>query len=311
MFVLLALAGLVLLIACTNLATMQLARSTVRHREIAMRTAMGAGRVRLIRQLLLESLILSVGGGAIGIAVASWTGKIIFGFLPQGHAPIALDLAPDARVLWFTIGISLLTSVLFGLTPALQSTRGNVAIALKTNLGRSTGDVGGANLRKSFLISQVALSLLLLIMAGLFQRSLANLRTLNVYPQADRVLVFRIKPQEELYDHERMRNLTAEVVRRISDLPGVKSAAFAEEGPLGSRGAMRAVVHRTNGQAIDAAMDLVGPGFFETLGVRVLEGREFSIADDPGSRPVAIINDVLARRLFQGEKPNRPNHSRA
>jgi hypothetical protein len=169
---------------------------------------------------------------------------VLFGFLPQGHIAITLDVDPDARAVWFTVGLSLFTAAILGLVSGLWSTRGDIAFSLRSDSGRSVGDARGSRLRKAFVIGQVALSVLLLALAGTFGRSLGMLRAGELFPQADRVLLFTMKPQHELYGPDKMIPLTAEVVRRMSSLPGVQSAALAENGPLGSRsghGAIQAI----------------------------------------------------------------------
>ena len=193
--------------------------------------------------------------------------------------------------------------MVIGLVPALQSTGNNLTLGLKSDSAASTGDSRGAIFRQALTIGQVALSLSLLATAGLFERSLANLRAADPFPQPDRVLLFRMKPQKELYDDQRIRILTAEVVRRMSTLPGVKFAALAEEGPYGSRGAMRATVRASDGRTVDVDMDIVSPGLFATLGIPLLNGRDFSVRDDEGSKPVVVVDELLAQRLFGSDDP--------
>src|SRR6266550_161046 len=303
LLVLVGLAGVVLLVTSFNLTSMLLARATTRRRELAVRAAIGAGRSRLVRQMFTESALLAMAAGAVGLAIMSSTGNTILGFLPQGHINLVLDLSPDLRTLWFTAGLTVLAGVVIGLVPALQSTGNNLTLGLKGDSAASTGDSRGAIFRQALTIGQVALSLSLLATAGLFERSLANLRAADPFPQPDRVLLFRMKPQKELYDDQRIRILTAEVVRRMSTLPGVKFAALAEEGPYGSRGAMRATVRASDGRTVDADMDIVSPGLFATLGIPLLNGRDFSVRDDEGSKPVVVVDELLAQRLFGSDDP--------
>jgi predicted permease len=298
LLVLVGLAGVVLLVTSFNLTSMLLARATTRRRELAVRAAIGAGRSRLVRQMFTESALLAMAAGAVGLAIMSSTGNTILGFLPQGHINVVLDLSPDLRTLWFTAGLTVLAGVVIGLVPALQSTRNNLTLGLKSDSAASIGDARGAIFRQALTIGQVALSLLLLTIAGLFERSLANLRAADPFPQPDRVLLFRMKPQRELYDGHQIRILTAEVLRRVSTLPGVKFAALAEEGPYGSRGAMRATVHASDGRTVDADMDIVSPGLFATLGIPLLNGRDFSVRDNERTKPVVVVDELLARRLF-------------
>jgi len=303
LLVLVGLAGVVLLITAFNLTGMLLARATTRRREFAVRAAIGAGRGRLIRQMFTESMLLAMAGGAVGLAIMSSTGNTILSFLPQGHINVVLDLSPDPRTLWFTAGLTVLAGVVIGLVPAFQSAGTNVILGLKSDSAGSIGDAKGAIFRQALTIGQVALSLLLLTLAGLFERSLANLRAADPFPQPDRVLLFRMKPQKELYDGQRIRVLTADVVRRMSTLPGVEFAALAEEGPYGSRGAMRSAVHVSDGRSVDADMDIVSPDLFATLGIPLLNGRDFSERDNERSKPVVVVDELLAQRLFGSGNP--------
>ena len=297
------LAGVVLLVTAFNLTGMLLARATTRRRELAVRAAIGAGRSRLIRQMFTESALLAMAAGAVGLAIMSSTGNTILRFLPQGHINMVLDLSPDLRTLWFTAGLTILAGVVIGLVPSLQSTGNNVSLGLKSDSAASIGDAKGGIFRQALTIGQVALSLLLLTIAGLFERSLANLRAADPFPQPDRVLLFRMKPQKEFYDGQRIRTLTADVVRRMSTLPGVELAALAEEGPYGSRGALRSAVHASDGRTVDADMDIVSPGLFATLGIPLFNGRDFSERDNERSKAVVVVDELLAQRLFGSSNP--------
>jgi predicted permease len=303
LLVLVALAAVILLVTAFNLVSMLLARATVRRRELAVRSAMGAGRSRIVRQMFTESAVLAIGGGAAGLAIMSLTGDAILHFLPQGHINMTLDLRPDLQTLWFTAGLTVLTGLVIGLLPALQSTGNNLTLALKSDSATSVGDTRGVMFRQALVVGQVALSLLLLTVAGLFERSLANLRAADPFPQPDRVLLFRMKPQEELYDGQRIRALTTEVVRRMSALPGVTFAALAEEGPYGSRGAMHTTVRASDGRSVDADVDIVSAGLFATIGVPLLKGRDFSVLDKEDAKPVVVVDDLLARRLLGSGNP--------
>jgi len=303
LFVLLGLTALVLLIACSNVANMLLARASARHREFAVRASIGAGRARLVRQMLVENLLLWLAGGLLGLAVASWTNDLLFRLLPQGHMRMVLDLRPDPRAVLFTLSISLATGILFGMAPALTATRGDPAGALKTDSAGSIGGGQGFGFRKGLVVSQVALSMLLLIVSGLFVRTLANLHAIDYGYRPDRVLLFTMKPQVELYPPQQIQRMTADLVRRVSLVPGVRSAAIAEEGPLGSRGPGSTMIRVPGGQPLKALTDEFSPGFFETLGMTQLAGRDFSPSDQQGSPLVVILNDVLARALFRNENP--------
>ena len=302
LFVLLALVAAVLLIACANVANMLLARATARSRELAVRASLGAGRARLVRQMLAESVLLSLLGGAVGIAVAYAAEQLLIHFLPQGHINIVVDLHPDARALIFTFALSLATGLLFGLVPALQATRGHLAATLKTDSAASVGESSRTGFRGALVIAQVAFSLVLLIAAGLFARTLKNLRPSDYRVHPDHVLLFTMKPQQEIYNEERKRILARELLRRVSAIPGVESAALAESGPLGSRSGSDSMAI-PGGAFIPVARDLVTPGFFYSIGLPLIAGRDFMAADQPSSPWVAIINEALARALFKNENP--------
>jgi predicted permease len=302
--ILLVLAGLVLLIACANLANMLLARSTARRRELAVRAAIGAGRFRLLRQMLVESLLLSGLGAGIGFGLSLWVSRVLFGFLPQGHIALTLDVNPDARAVWFTAGISILTATILGLIPGVKATRGDLALSLKSDSAGSLGDIGGSKLRRGFVVGQVAMSVLLLALAGVFERSLGTLRDVNPFPQPEQVLLFTMKPQPELYDPANVLSLATEITHRVSALPGVQSAAVAENGPLGSRWRWgRSTIEGSSGQIIDAVVDSVSPGYLGTIGLPLVAGRDFSLSDTSASPRVVIINETLARLLFKDENP--------
>jgi macrolide transport system ATP-binding/permease protein len=301
LFLLLALVTLVLVIACANVANLLLARGTARHRELAVRASIGAGRARLVRQMLAESVLLALCGGALGVVVADWVTTMLVRFLPQGHSHIVIDLHPDVRVLMFSLLLSLITGLLFGVVPALQVTRGDLAASLKADSASSVGS-RGAGIRKTLVVSQVAFSLVLLIVAGLFVRTLSNLRPDDFHVRADRVLLFTMKPQRELYDPNRFRQLAAELLHRVTGLPGVQSAALAENGPLGSRDDV-SLLEAPGGDSVQAAVDWITPGFFETIGVPRIAGRDFTEGDAQGALPVVIVNAALARALFNNENP--------
>jgi predicted permease len=301
LFVLLALVAVVLLIACANLAGLLMARATARRRELVTRASIGASRPRLVRQMLAESLLIAMLGGVLSLPVASWCGAMLQQFLPQGHTPVTIDLRPDVRAFVFTMCLSLLTGLLFGLVPALQATSGDLAGRLKAD---SATAIGGrhARLRRSLVVAQVAFSVVLLIAAGVFIRTLAKLRVADYHAPADRVLLFTLKPQQEIYTPDRVRALTTELVRRVAELPGVLSAGLAENGPLGSR-TDRDFVESPGHDPVQVVSDYVTPGFFDSVGMRRVDGRDFIVGDRQGAPPVAIVNQALARILFPSRNP--------
>jgi predicted permease len=302
LFALFALVAIVLLIACANVANLLLARATARQRELAVRATVGASRSRLIRQMLAESALLSLLGGSLALAVANWTVPVLLRFLPQGHIGIVLDLHPDTRVLLFTFALSFLTSVLFGLPPAIRATRGDLAATLKADSNASIGESRRMGLRQILVVSQVGLSLTLLIVTGVCLRTVTSLRPIEFQASSDRVFLFTMKPQEEIYTPERKGLLVTELLRRVSELPGVGGVALAENGPLGSRSDDEWIEAPGHGPIrVDA--DWISPRFFNTIGVPLLAGRDFTAADKQGAPPVVIVNQSLARELFKNENP--------
>jgi predicted permease len=289
-----------LLIACANVASMLLARATTRRREFAVRSSLGAGRTRLIRQILVESLLLSLCGGVLGLVLAHWVAQFLLHFLPQGHIHFVLDLRLDAHSFAFTFLLSIAAALLFGFTAAIQSTRGDLGVALKTDSNASIR--GSSRLRKGLVAFQIAFSLALLVVAGLFIRTVFNLRPKSEYPDAQSVLLFTMKPQQEIYSPERIRSIATEVIRRISSIHGVQGAGIAENGPFASRtgsDVIKVPGHRPH----EVARDLVTPGFFNAVGLPLLSGRDFGSSDKPGSPKVVILSQYLAQTLFPNEDP--------
>ncbi|MGH7551945.1 MAG: ABC transporter permease, partial [Longimicrobiales bacterium] len=223
LLVLLAVAATVLVIACANVASMLLARATARQRELSIRVSIGAGRVRLVRQLLAESLLLALIGGALAVPFAYATAQVLPRFLPRGHLSLAVDLHPDARVIAFTAALALLTGVLIGVMPAFQATRGDLTGALKADTAASVGGRRGTLLRRGLVAGQIAFSLVMLVVSALFVRSLPELRPSDFGGRTDQVLLFTMKPQRELYGPDRIRVLAGELVRRMRAVPGVQA----------------------------------------------------------------------------------------
>jgi predicted permease len=301
LIVLMILAGIVLITACFNVANMLLARGAARAGEFALRASLGAGRLRLARQLLAESILLSLAGGALGVVLANWTAGALFGFLPQSNVRLAIDLHVDWRALVFTFSIALLTGILFGLLPAFQATGGSTANVLKSDTPASTPG-RHARFRKILVMAQVAFSLALLIAAGVFVETVGKLRPSGYSVNPARVLLFTMKPQQEIYSDLRKLQISSELVQRISELPGVASVALAENGPLGARWDDSAVA-RPGREPIDASRDAVSPGFFDTVGIRRISGRDFNAQDKLGAPLVAVANESLVRLLYLNEEP--------
>jgi predicted permease len=297
--VLLVLVAILLLIACSNVANMMLARTTARAHEFAIRVSIGAGKLRLIRQALVESVTVSVIGGGVGVAVAYWGADVLFRFVPQGHMALILDLHPDRRVLLFALALSLVTGIVFGLAPAFEAGRGGAVCALK---GGAAGTGKGARMRRVLVASEVAFSLVLLVAAGIFVRTLEKLRPTGYRADPARIALFTIKPQQEIYSDDQRRELARELLRRVSALPGVQSAAIAENGPLSTRGGSDNVAG-PDGKNIRADSDSASPGFFDTVGIPRIAGRDFDARDKAGASAVVIVNQTLARMLYPDRNP--------
>ncbi|MGI8745681.1 MAG: ABC transporter permease [Bryobacteraceae bacterium] len=326
LLVLMITVGLVLLIACANVANLLLARAAAREKEIAIRLAVGAGRTRLISQLLTESVMLSVLGGIAGLAFAYGGVKVLVGLMPVNIFPIELNLSPDLRLLGFSFGVSVLTGLLFGVAPALKATRPDLVPSLKND--SATPIAGRIDARRILVVVQVGLSLLLLIGAGLFVRSLDNLRELDPGFVRDKVLLVGVSPAQSGYKGQRLRNFYEHLEERTQRLPGVRSASLAVITPLAGRRwnsdiAIQGYQWKPNEEPfID--MNSVSPRYFDTMGIPILLGRDFRIEDSPsftsdpverkpgvkpGPRPedingpprVAIINEVMATRFFPHE----------
>ncbi len=300
LYVLLAISGLVLLVACVNLATLMLARAAARSHEIAVRIALGASRARLVRQALTESLLLSMAGTVAGFFLAYWWSRTLADFILGQffNAPAQLNLSPDMRVLLSTATVAALTGVLFGLAPAWRATREDPNFALQKNaqkFSRSTGRLG-----KSLIVTQVALSLVLLAAAGLFIRTLKKLRTIEPGYQAQGVLDASLYPKPGGYKNLDWVNYYQELTSRVSRLPGVESAGIAKMS-LGWR-AWKEDIRANEATEAQAKVDfaLVMPGFFHTVGIYPERGRIFTWRDDDRAPRVAVVSQSLAKKLFAG-----------
>jgi predicted permease len=292
--------GLVLLIACANVANLLLARAVSRQREIAIRLALGAGRRDLGRQLIVESLVLAVLGGGAGLLLATWTGDLLLRTLPFDAAARAFNPDPDARVVLFTLGVALATGFLFGLVPALQVTRPALAATLKEE--SSAVAVGGVRLRKLLVVAQVALSVLLLVGAGLFARSLYNLRSLDPGFDTDQLLTFTVRPALNGYAPARVTALVDDLRRELAAAPGLRHVSVAWVAVLTDSTAQMTMsvdgYRPAEGEDMNPGINRVTPGYFATLGQRLVDGRDFSERDTGGAPKVAIINETMARRYF-------------
>ena len=303
LFVLMGVVGLVLLIACANVANLLLGRASARQREIAVRLAIGAGRWRLVRQLLVENLLLSCMGGALAILFASWGAKLLVHFLSAGRTPITLDLNPDLRVLAFTASVSVATGILFGVAPALQAIRLDLTLALK---GSQQSTILHQGLGKALAAGQVAMSLVLVIGAGLLVRSLQKLNGADAGFPRDRVLTVRLEPkgsdQKRGENALRLNRLYLQLQARIQTIPGVTAASLAGASPTTPLQPRNLAT--PDGRHFRASWTQVYPKYFETLGARILRGRDFDAHDLGENAPfVVVIDENLARSVFPNEDP--------
>jgi predicted permease len=305
LLVLMAVVGAVLLIACANVANLLLARATARRKEVSVRLAMGAGRLRLIRQFLTESSLLAVLGGGLGLLFAFWGSHLLVALATNRDVKVFFDLRPDLRVLGFTTAVSLLSGVLFGIAPALRATRTELAISLKET-ARSVAGASGFNIGKVLVVSQVALSLLLLVGAGLFVRSLQNLRGLDPGFQRQNVLIFDFATPKA-YQLPQIAALTGRMFERLATLPGVLSVSTASPTPLDggtwdNNVTIEGRVARPDEDTVTNLMR-VSHQFFDTMRTPLLAGRPFGSQDASNSAHVVLVNEAFARRFLGNANP--------
>ncbi len=310
-----AVVGLVLLIACANVANLLLARAASRRKEIAIRVAIGAGRWRLVSQLVTEAVILAVIGGLAGLAFAYWSVRVLLSLLPTETFPTDLHLTPDLRLLGFAFGVSVLTGLICGIVPAIKATRPDVIAALKSDF---TPRFARLDLRKALVVAQVALSLLLLVGAGLFVRSLENLRTLDPGFLRENVLMVQTSAGSIGYKGQRIRNFEDRLLAAASRLPGVRVASLAALTPLGNSRWNSGIVVQGHPWKPDEKpyldFNAVSPHYFETMGIPILMGRDFSdqrqsciFAGPAGERTAAWERTArAARAAARGDR--QPDH---
>jgi len=303
---LMAVVGLVLLLACINLANLLLARAADRRREIAVRLALGATRFRLVRQLLTESLMLAFCGGALGLLPATWLVNLAAAFKVPPNIPLSFDIKIDYRVFIFTIFLSLGTGVLFGLLPALQATKTDLIPALKDE--PSFGSHRRSWLKSSLIVFQISLSLMLLVGGGLMMRSLAQAQAINLGFDPKNALEVAFDLRLQGYESARGKEFQKRVLDRVRTLPGVLAAGIADMVPVDLHFSRTAVFiegqppERT-ANTPSSMINRAGPQYFNAMGTRLLAGRDFTEQDDQNSPRVAIVNETFARRFFPGEDP--------
>jgi len=302
-----AITGLVLLIACANIASLLLARAGARQRELSMRTAIGASRWRVVRQLITESLVLAGVGAGIGFLSAIWAGRLLVGLISTTGNPVEIDLSPDLHVLGFTAAVGAATALIFGLVPALRATRSGLSHALKDQ-GR--GMVHGASrfrLGKGFAAVQIAISFVLLLAAGLFVGTLRNLLAVDTGFQSEGVLLVSVNVQHVAVERAQRLGVYQEILERLRSLPGVTSAASSLLIPIG--GGTWNQGTEPEGYDVESDTDAllylnrVSPGYFRTMMTPVLTGRDFDEHDNLSAPLAMVINETAARQFFGAENP--------
>ena len=302
LLVLMGMVGLVLLIACANVANLLIARGFMRQKEIAVRLSLGASRGRLIRQLLVESIVLAAAGGALGLAIAFSLTRALLALVPQQGQPLLITAQPDPRVLAFALLLSAATGIIFGVVPALRASRPDPWITLKDTAGAVAGAGGSLFLRQALVAAQVALSFLLLFGAGLFVRSLQNLKTTNTGVALDNLVTFQLAPALSGYDGARATSFNRELIARLRAGPGVQSVGVATVPILaGDEWDSSMAVEgdqAKDGEDLQAFMNAVSPGYFAALKTPLLEGRDFRDSDAKREATVAIVNRRFAEHFF-------------
>src|SRR5213594_3099163 len=302
-----ALVGLVLLIACANVANLLIARGAARQREIALRLALGAQRAHLLRQLLAESLMLALAGGAAGLLIAAWSIDAMLAVLPREEGIAGLTSSLDLRVLAFNFGISVLTGVLFGLVPALRATRPDLVTSLKEQSAGSGTSAGHVRLRKGLVVAQIAITAVLLVTAGMFTLSLRQLKRVDLGMRLDNLLAFSIEPELSGYTPSQTVALSDRILQDLAALPGVTAASAAEIAVLTDNSAgLNVTIEGYTPLANDSlhvSQNCVGPRYFATLGIPLLAGREITGSDSATSARVALINATMTRKYFAGRDP--------
>ncbi|HEY8188962.1 MAG TPA: ABC transporter permease [Pyrinomonadaceae bacterium] len=311
LLMLLVAVGFVLLIACANIANLLLSRAASRRREMAVRTALGASRIRILRQLLVESLLLASVGSLVGLLLASWSFAFLQRLIPDGLA-LSIKLSLDPNVLAFTVLVTLLTAVIFGLAPAFQASRIDLSEALKQGGGRSGLNAGGNRLRSAMVVAEVALALVLLVGAGLLIQTFLKLRDQYSGLKAESVLTMRtVLPRSKYNESPQRTAFYKQVLERVRSLPGVSAAGYSTSVPLAIKGGTsgfwvegRTVEQaRAGGLAYDANHRQISVDYLKTMGIPIQQGRSFDDSDNEKSIPVAIVNETMARQYWPGENP--------
>jgi predicted permease len=304
-FLLMGMVGLVLLIACANIAGLLMARAAARQRDVALRISLGASKMRVISQLLSESILLGLLGGAAAVVVARWANGLLAGLLAGGRTPIPVVLHLDGRVLAFTAVVSILSGIAFGLAPSLAAMKVQPLTAL--NQGSASVTMHAKRFRSGKILvgGQVALSLLLLICAGVLLRTLQALQKVNLGFDRRAMVLFTVRPGLNGYDGSKLTSYYEELERGVRAIPGVRAAAFAQRNPIGEGGTITLVEvpgYTPTGKGVNAYKHIVAPEYFETMGIPVF-GRAVGDQDTLTSPPVVVINQAFAKSYFHGDSP--------
>jgi macrolide transport system ATP-binding/permease protein len=307
LWILMAMVCVVLLIACANLANLLLARGTARRREIGTRLALGVDRARLVRQLITESFLLSLFGAILSVPIGWLASRALFAMVSAGNPEIVIDLLPDGRVLLFTGAVAILTTLLFGVAPALRSTRVDIQAVLKESARSTTGSRSQMTGEKAVVVIQVALSTALLFGMALFTRTLYNLQTQNLGYSPERLFSARIDPTGAGYKGDEIGKIAQRVLEKVRTLPGITAASYSDNGLFADHESGTRI--RVNGfvpsspKDSDARFDQVGPGYFSAVGIPLLLGRDFADTDVANAPRVAVINESLAKFYFGERSP--------
>ncbi len=308
LYIVMAIVGLLLLVTCANVANLLLARANSREKQIAVRLTLGAGRRRLIRQLITESVLLACGGGALGLLLAFAAGRFLLALMSHSNSPVMLNVRPDSAVLTFTLLVSLLTALLFGLVPAWRATGLDLTAAQMQAIRSAGRTTRRSTLAKGLAVLQIAVSVVLLIGAGLLARSLGNLENFNPGFSKDHVLLFSLNPDAVGYGGQRRAALYQRLLEALRQVPGVRSATLSIFSPLsgGRSNTNPTVIGYTppSGQELTPVdIEVVAPSYFETLRIPLLLGRDFTSRDRDGAPKVAVVNQAMARHYFGNSNP--------
>lgn len=300
---------LVLLIACANIANLLLARATSRQREIAVRSAVGASRARLLRQFFVENLLLALAGGAGGILVSLWSVNFLADFLPNGYLPVGLQVGVEGEVLAFTVALSIVAALIFGLVPAWRSASPNLIASLNESGRASSAGASHGRLRNALVVSEMVLALVLLVAAGLLVRTMKNVETASPGFNPNHVLLAALDIRANGYTNSSSHAFYDELLRRIRALPGVESASMEQYVPLWFYGMGQTTLARNSienytpspNELLRIDFNIVGPNYFSTMQIPVVSGRQFTEQDNEGAPPVIVVNQTMAQHFWPGQ----------